>query len=100
MTTTKKVIVPAEEDSFLNNLKQKINENTDLILYSAIALAVFIALLIVVVYVIKNRKKDVFEEENIQLSKEQINKPMGLEKKLHIKKLLEMPEVKKSWEIE
>lgn len=42
--------------------------------------------------------KNIFLEEDVELNKEQINKPMGLDKKTHIRKLLEMEEVNRKWE--
>lgn len=40
----------------------------------------------------------VFKKEGIILTKEQINKPMGMEKKAHIRELLNMEEVDKEWQ--
>lgn len=40
----------------------------------------------------------VFRKEGIILSKEQINKPMGMEKKAHIRELLSMDKVDKEWQ--
>ena len=39
----------------------------------------------------------VFKEAGIQLSREQINGPMGLEKRAHIKQLLELEDATKQW---
>jgi len=39
----------------------------------------------------------VFKNEGIYLTKEQINEPMGMEKKTHIRQLLSMTEVNKQW---
>lgn len=41
--------------------------------------------------------KKIFAKEGIELTKEQINKPMGLDKKTHIRLLLSMDEVAADW---
>ena len=40
----------------------------------------------------------VFTAEGIHLTREEINKPMGLEKKAHIRSLLESPSGSSQWE--